>query len=111
MESYLSRLNYNFRDKYYLSLSARTDGSSRFAPDYRWGKFWSVGASWRVSQEGFMDGINWLDDLKLKASYGSQGNDNLGTYYAYLQSECSMLPDHSRKEKGKNNHGGTEKGV
>lgn len=84
MESYLSRLNYNFRDRYYISLSARTDGSSRFAPEYRWGKFWSVGASWRVSQEDFMNGINWMDDLKLKASYGSQGNDNLGTYYAYL---------------------------
>jgi TonB-linked SusC/RagA family outer membrane protein len=84
MESYLSRLNYNFKDRYYLSLSARTDGSSRFASDYRWGKFWSVGASWRITQEEFMSGINWLNDLKLKASYGSQGNDNLGTYYAYL---------------------------
>jgi TonB-linked SusC/RagA family outer membrane protein len=84
MESYLSRLNYDYNDRYYLSLSARTDGSSRFAPDYRWGKFWSVGASWRISEEDFMSGINWLKDLKLKASYGSQGNDNLGTYYAYL---------------------------
>lgn len=84
MESYLSRINYNYADKYYLSISARTDGSSRFAPDYRWGKFWSVGGSWRISQEEFMSGINWINDLKLKASYGSQGNDNLGTYYAYL---------------------------
>lgn len=84
MESYFSRLNYNYADKYYLSLSARTDGSSRFAPDYRWGKFWSAGASWRVSQEDFMSGLNWISDLKIKASYGSQGNDNLGTYYAYL---------------------------
>jgi TonB-linked SusC/RagA family outer membrane protein len=84
MESYLSRVNYNYADKYYLSLSARTDGSSRFAPDYRWGKFWSAGASWRVTQEDFMKGLTWLDDLKLKVSYGSQGNDNLGTYYAYL---------------------------
>ena len=84
MESYLSRLNYNFNDRYYVSLSARTDGSSRFAPDYRWGKFWSIGASWRVSQESFMAGMDWLSELKLKGSYGSQGNDNLGTYYAYL---------------------------
>ena len=84
IESYLTRLNYNYKDRYYLSLSARTDGSSRFAPDYRWGKFWSVGASWRISQEDFMAGLNWLNDLKLKLSYGSQGNDNLGTYYAYL---------------------------
>lgn len=83
MESYLSRLNYNFNDRYYLSLSARTDGSSRFAPDFRWGKFWSAGASWRVSEEEFMGGIPWLNELKLKASYGSQGNDNLDTFYAY----------------------------
>ena len=84
MESYLSRLNYNYADRYYISLSARTDGSSRFAPEYRWGKFWSAGASWRVSQETFMQGIGWINDLKVKLSYGSQGNDNLGTYYAYL---------------------------
>jgi TonB-linked SusC/RagA family outer membrane protein len=84
MESYFSRLNYNYDNRYYLSLSARTDGSSRFAPDYRWGKFWSVGASWRISQEEFMSGLGWIDDLKIKASYGSQGNNNLGTYYAYL---------------------------
>lgn len=84
MESYFSRLNYNYNDRYYLSLSARTDGSSRFARDSRWGKFWSAGASWRISQESFMSGLTWLNDLKLKASYGSQGNDNLGTFYAYI---------------------------
>jgi len=83
MESYLSRLNYDYSNRYFLSLSFRTDGSSRFAPDYRWGNFWSVGASWRLSQEGFMAGLTWVNNLRIKASYGAQGNDNLGTYYAY----------------------------
>ncbi len=83
LESYLSRLNYDYSNRYYLSLSFRTDGSSRFAPDYRWGNFWSVGASWRLTQENFLSALTWLTDLRLKASYGAQGNDNLGTYYAY----------------------------
>ncbi|MCA1757108.1 MAG: TonB-dependent receptor [Bacteroidales bacterium] len=83
MESYFSRINYDFRNRYFLSLSARTDGSSRFAPDYRWGFFWSVGASWRLSQENFMTDLTWVNNLRIKASYGAQGNDNLGSYYAY----------------------------
>ena len=83
MESYLSRLNYDYSNRYFLSLSFRTDGSSRFASENRWGNFWSVGASWRLSQENFMAGYNWVNNLRVKASYGAQGNDNLGTYYAY----------------------------
>ncbi|MGM9758711.1 MAG: SusC/RagA family TonB-linked outer membrane protein [Parabacteroides sp.] len=82
--SWLSRVEYDFKDRYYVSGSFRTDGSSRFHPDNRWGKFWSVGASWRMSNEAFMQPYShWLDNLKLKASYGAVGNDNLGTYYAY----------------------------
>lgn len=84
IESYLSRLNYDYAGRYYLSLSYRTDGSSRFHPDQRWGNFWSIGASWRISEEGFMSGLNYIHNARLKASYGSQGNDRLGTYYAYL---------------------------
>jgi len=83
VESWLSRLNLDFADKYYFSASYRRDGSSRFHVDSRWGDFWSVGASWRVSQENFMKGISWIDNLTLKASYGVQGNDNLGSYYAW----------------------------
>ncbi len=79
IKSYLSRANYNFDDKYYFSASYRTDGSSRFNKDYRWGKFWSVGGNWRISQENFMAGINWINNLSLKASYGVQGNDDLRT--------------------------------
>lgn len=82
--SWLSRLEYDYKGKYYVSGSFRTDGSSRFHPDNRWGKFWSVGGSWRISNEDFMKPYSdWLDNLKLKASYGAVGNDNLGTYYAY----------------------------
>jgi TonB-linked SusC/RagA family outer membrane protein len=81
--SWLSRVEYDFADKYYLSGSFRTDGSSRFHPDNRWGQFWSVGASWRLSNEDFMKAYDQIDNLKLKASYGAVGNDNLSTYYAY----------------------------
>ena len=83
VESWLSRLNYDIADKYYFSASFRRDGSSRFHKDSRWGNFWSVGASWRLSQEPFMQGYDWLNNLTLKASYGVQGNDNLGSLYAW----------------------------
>jgi TonB-linked SusC/RagA family outer membrane protein len=81
--SWLSRVEYEYKDRYYVSGSFRTDGSSRFHPDSRWGEFWSVGTSWRLSNEEFMSSYGWIDNLKLKASYGAVGNDNLATYYAY----------------------------
>ena len=83
IESYLSRVSYSYDDKYYISGSWRTDGSSRFAPDSRWGNFWSAGASWRISQEEFMKDVDWVDNLTLKFSYGVQGNNSVGSYYAY----------------------------
>ena len=89
IESWLARLNYNYKEKYYLSGSFRTDGSSRFHQDNRWGNFWSVGANWRVSQEDFLHNTDWLDNLALKVSYGVQGNDDLldsqgySIYYAW----------------------------
>ena len=83
IESFLSRVNYNFAQKYYFSASFRTDGSSRFHKDSRWGKFWSLGTSWRISEESFMKKYNWVNNLTLKASFGSRGNDNIGSYYAY----------------------------
>lgn len=84
-ESYLSRLNYNFNQRYYLSASFRTDASSRFLPENRWGKFWSVGGSWRISEEEFMSSTrDWLDNLKVRASYGVTGNSNgISTSYPY----------------------------
>ena len=81
---FLSRLQYDYDGKYFLSGSYRRDASSRFSPDKRWGNFGSAGASWLITKENFMQDINWLDMLKIKASYGTQGNDNIGNYYAYL---------------------------
>ncbi|MGF7139480.1 SusC/RagA family TonB-linked outer membrane protein [Roseimarinus sediminis] len=83
LEGYFSRVEYDYNDKYYLSASLRYDGSSRFHPDVRWGNFWSVGGSWRISEEEFMGSLQFIDNMKIKASYGTQGNDNIGTWYAY----------------------------
>ena len=83
IESWLGRLNYDYADRYFLSASIRTDGSSRFHPDHRWGLFWSVGANWNITNEKWMRNVDWIDHLALRASYGVQGNDNLGTYYAW----------------------------
>lgn len=83
LEGYFTRLNYDYDNRYYISGSYRRDGSSRFHKDVRWGNFYSLGFSWRVTQEDFMQGIDWLDNLRLKASYGEQGNDRLPTYYAW----------------------------
>lgn len=68
VESYLSRVQYNLDEKYYLSASFRSDGSSKFHKDNRWGTFWSLGGSWRISKENFLSDITWIDDLKIKAS-------------------------------------------
>ncbi len=80
LESYFSRLNYDYADRYYVSASFRTDGSSRFHKDNRWGNFWSLGASWRVTEEHFMQSVDWLNNLTIKASYGTQGNNNIGLF-------------------------------
>ncbi|WP_129648428.1 SusC/RagA family TonB-linked outer membrane protein [Bacteroides salyersiae] len=83
LAGYFTQLLYDYQSKYFFSASYRRDGSSRFAPETRWGNFWSLGASWRIDRENFMISTSdWLSALTLKASYGAQGNDNLGTYYA-----------------------------
>ena len=84
IESYFAGVNYSFDSKYLVSGSFRTDGSSRFAPDVRWGNFYSAGLGWRVSQESFLKNVSWINELKLKASYGEQGNENIGLYYQYV---------------------------
>ena len=81
--SFFSRVEYNYADKYYVSGSVRTDGSSKFSPISRWGTFWSTGASWRINNEDFLKDVTWIDNLKLKASYGAVGNDNLSSWYCY----------------------------
>ena len=76
-QGFLARAQYEYDGRYFASASYRRDGSSRFAPGHRWGDFGSIGAAWLASSEWFMEGIWWVDMLKLKASYGVQGNDNL----------------------------------
>lgn len=77
IDSWLSRLNYNFDNKYYFSASVRSDASSRFYFKNHRGTFWSVGANWRISKEKFLENVEWLDNLSYKISYGQQGNDNI----------------------------------
>ena len=80
-EGYFARVMYDWSDRYFFSASFRRDASSRFHPSHRWGNFWSVGGAWIISSENFMeDTRKWLDNLKLKASLGSQGNDNIGNF-------------------------------
>lgn len=81
--SFFSRFEYDYKDKYYVSASFRTDGSSRFSPEARWGYFWSLGASWRINNEEFLKDVSWIDNLKIKASYGAVGNDGLSSWYCY----------------------------
>ena len=82
-EGYLARANYNFNHRYYLSASFRRDASSRFYKDARWGNFWSVGGSWRIDQEPFMAAVPWISAAKLRASYGSVGNDGTSSWYQW----------------------------
>jgi TonB-linked SusC/RagA family outer membrane protein len=78
------RLNYSLRDTYFANISYRRDASSRFSPSNRWGDFWSASAAWMINKAGFLAGTTWINMLKLKASFGQQGNDAIGNYYAWL---------------------------
>ena len=82
-ESYLGRVRYDYNQQYFAEASIRRDGSSYFEKDKRWGTFWSVGASWIISKEKFMQHLNWLNYLKLRAAYGSVGNDQSAGAYSY----------------------------
>lgn len=73
--SYLGRVEYTYNDRYNFSVSLRSDGSSVFGKDNKWGTFWSAGASWRMEQENFMKNLTWIDQLKLRLSYGTSGNN------------------------------------
>jgi TonB-linked SusC/RagA family outer membrane protein len=93
--SFFGRLNYDFRDKYLLSATLRADGSSKFAKGNQWGYFPSVAAAWRVSDESFLRDTRWLSQLKLRASYGMAGNNNIpgGAYMqTYGSSSTTYLP-------------------
>lgn len=88
-----SRLNYNFKEKYLLEVNARYDGSSKFPLDKQFGFFPSVSAGWRISEEGFLKGkTSWLDDLKVRASYGSLGNSQISPYLYLEQLRAAVSP-------------------
>lgn len=82
-DAYFTRVNYDLDNKYFVELSFRRDGSSRFSPEARWGNFYSIGASWFANRENFLKNVAWLNDLKVRAAYGTVGNDALSTYYEY----------------------------
>ncbi len=91
VEGYLSRINYDYNEKYFFSVSARRDGSSKFFRDTRWGTFYSVSGAWRLDQEAFIKSVPFISQLKLRGSYGQTGNDGGGntaggadiSYYAW----------------------------
>ena len=83
-EGFMGRVQYDLFNRYFFNATVRHEASSRFSPDKRWGTFGSVGAAWMLTEEEFLKGLDFINDLKLKASYGTQGNDQIGTYYAYM---------------------------
>ena len=99
VEGYFISAQYDYDKKYYASASFRRDASSTFDVNHRWGNFWSVGAAWIVNKESFLAGASWIDQLKLKASIGQQGNDSINSY-AYIDtynlnksSDTTMSPE------------------
>lgn len=95
VEGFFGQVRYDYKAKYLLSGSYRRDGSSRFAPENRWGSFWSVGAGYVISEEAFMKGIGFINMLKLKGSYGIRGNDAFNNYYPYLD-QYSVINDNGQ---------------
>ena len=91
--SYFGRVMYNYRNKYYIQGNIRRDGSSRFAPDSRWGTFLSASAGWVFTSENFMSGTkDWFDFGKLRVSYGELGNERINGYYPY---QTTLTPAYS----------------
>ena len=82
--SWYGRINYSFADRYLLTATLRADGTSRFSKDNRWGYFPSVGIGWRVHEEAFMKDVKWLNNLKLRVSYGETGQQEIGSNYGYM---------------------------
>lgn len=89
LESYFAKASYNYDEKYYFDASVRRDGSSIFSNKKRWGTFFSIGGAWALNKEAFMQDVEWVNDLRLKASYGQVGNNSLldingnRIYYGY----------------------------
>lgn len=93
LQGFLFRVGYNYAYKYYLDVTVRHDGSARFAPENRWGTFPSLSAAWRIKNEAFLENVNWLDDLKLRAGWGQLGNQEVRDM-AYL-SAISKAPHYA----------------
>lgn len=93
LQGYMARLSYNYKSKYYLDATLRRDGTSRFAEDYRWGMFPSLALAWRISAEPFLQGQDWLSDLKIRAGWGELGNQET-RLFAYL-SQVNFNPDYA----------------
>ncbi len=81
--SFFGTADYNYESKYYAQASVRYDGSSLFGADTKWGLFWSASASWNLHNENWLKNVDWLNTLKVRASYGVNGNNNIGRYKAY----------------------------
>ncbi|MDO4879712.1 MAG: SusC/RagA family TonB-linked outer membrane protein [Capnocytophaga sp.] len=81
--SFFSRLEYSFNDRYYLDLSGRRDGSSSFGKENQYGNFWAIGAMWKLKEESFLKNVNWLTDLNLRFSTGVSGSSGIGDYSIY----------------------------
>lgn len=96
LASYFARANYNYRDKYFLSGTIRSDGSSKFADGNRWGVFPAVSAGWRVSEENFMEGASFISNLKLNLNWGRLGNQNVNGFQylnLYVKDQRYLLND------------------
>jgi TonB-linked SusC/RagA family outer membrane protein len=90
--SYLARVNYNFKGKYYATASVRTDGSSRFGSANKWGTFSSAALAWRLSDEDFLKEVRFISELKVRTSYGETGNNNIGNYEHYATINYQKYP-------------------
>jgi iron complex outermembrane receptor protein len=84
IESYFGRLNYSFNSKYLLTATIRRDGSSRFAPDYRWGLFPSAAFAWKINEESFLKSVKAISNLKVRVGYGVTGQQDVNTDYGYF---------------------------
>jgi TonB-dependent starch-binding outer membrane protein SusC len=93
LQGYMGRLSYNYKSKYYLDATIRRDGSSRFAPGYKWGTFPAVSAAWRVTEESFMKSLTFINNLKIRGGWGSLGNQETRSF-AFL-STVSFSPDYA----------------
>ncbi len=99
--SFFGRVNYSLMDRYLLTATLRTDGSSRFSPENRWGLFPSVAAAWRISEESFLVNSNTLTDFKLRLGYGVTGQQDIGSFFPYLP-RYTVSDDAARYRFGNN---------